>query len=150
MSPTNPKWSRLLRRGTKSLVWTTVVLLSFLAVGNIGRLLDGAAGRDVIPMAGLVTTVTVLIVLMRAVSRIADELSDSEYAAATIQLRTVSAAIVLLILTSVLAGLAGAEGVDVRELLGDLISVVLFGGAILLVGSGVAEYHRARDVVERR
>jgi hypothetical protein len=100
-------------------------------------------------MAGLVTTVTVLTVLMRAVSRIAVELSDSEYAAATIQLRTVSSGIVLLIITVALAGLTGAEGGDVRELLGDLISVVLFGGAILLLGSGVAEYHRARDLVER-
>lgn len=148
MSTANSR-SRLLRTGTKSLVWTTVVVLTFLMIGNIGRLFDGAAGRDVIPMAGLVTTVTVLTVLMRATSRIADKLNDSEYAAATIQLRTVSSGIVLLIITTVIAGLSGADGEDVRELLQDLIGIVLFGGAILLLGGGVAEYHRARDLVDR-
>jgi hypothetical protein len=149
MRAANRRRSHLLRTGTKVLVWTTVALLSFLALGNVGRLLNGSAGRDVIPMAGLVTTIPVLVVLMRAVSKIADELSDSEYAAATVQLRTVSSGIVLLIITAVLAGTTGAEGSDVRELLGDLISIVLFGSAILLLGSGVAEYHRARDLVER-
>jgi hypothetical protein len=149
MSATIDSRSRLLRTGTTFLVWTTVVLLCFLSIGGIARLIDGSTGRDVIPMAGVVITVTVLTLLMRAVARIADDLSDAEYAAATIQLRTVSSAIVLLIITTALAGAVGAEGSDVRELLGDLISVVLFGGAVLLLGSGVAEYHRARDLVER-
>ena len=149
MSAKTDSRSRLLRTGTTILVWTTVALLCFLSIGGLARLSDGSTGRDVIPMASVVTTVTVLTLLMRAVASIADDLSDGEYAAATIQLRTVSSAIVLLILTTALAGALGAAGSDVRELLGDLISVVLFGGAILLLGSGVAEYHRARDLVER-
>ncbi|RYC05642.1 hypothetical protein [Nocardioides zhouii] len=95
--------SRLLRTGTTILVWTTVALLCFLSIGGLARMSDGSTGRDVIPMASVVTTVTVLTLLMRAVVSIADDLSDGEYAAATIQLRTVSSGIVLLILTTALA-----------------------------------------------